>query len=396
MSAAKKKDGKGGAMRIALVIERMAALRGGREVSTAQIASRLAGLGHDVTIVCQAGSWEGRDVKLLELGARGLFRFQQAQAFTEDTGRAVAHEGFDIVHAMLPAAWANVYQPRGGTIPGQIDASVRRWGLAGGLRRRLFEPMNLRRRRLGELERELVSQSKVRCLAVSKMVAEEFARYYDRRQGVSVVFNGVETPRIDDDDWRHWRQKHRYELGLGPDDPVFVSVASNFALKGMDQAVRAFAKWRGRGGGGRDPRLVVIGRDLTDGYQRTAGLLGVGREVVFVPPTKDIFEWYAAADACVLLSWYDPCSRTVLEAVSCGLPAITTRYNGASEALAGGAGIVVESPDDTRAIIDAFEELSDSRRRADLKAKCLAIAGQVSMERHVNELCQVYREVAGR
>lgn len=379
-------------MKIALVIEKMKPSRGGREVSTAQIAARLAGLGHDVTVICQAGSWDDDTVRLLRLGRRGVFRFRAISAFADDVARAIKDGQYDIVHAMLPVIGANVYQPRGGTIPGQIAGSVRRWKRAGGIRKVVFEPMNLPRRRLGQIERRLVANPTVRCLAVSQMVADEFASHYGRREGVSVIYNGVDLPHVEPDDWQHWRQKHRYEMGLGPRSTVFIIVATNFALKGVDEAIRAFARWISRRGLEIDDRLVIVGRHLTERYHRTAGLLGAGRYVIFVPPTDEIQQWYAAADACVLLSWYDPCSRTVLEAIRCGLPAVTTKYNGAAEIL-GQAGIVVDSPSDTRAVIEAFEQLSDFRRRADLRRQCLALAGSVSMERHVEQLVKTYEEI---
>jgi len=62
---------KGQAMKIALIIERMEPSRGGRETSTAQIAQRLAELGHSVTVLCQQGSWpsDSPGVEVVSLGA---------------------------------------------------------------------------------------------------------------------------------------------------------------------------------------------------------------------------------------------------------------------------------------------------------------------------------------
>ena len=374
----------------------MNAGRGGRELSTAQMASGLAEMGHEVTVVCQDGDVPSDKVRLEKLGRRGVFRLQRLNAFLSDAQDALSTGAYDVVHTTLPMRVANVYQPRGGTIPGQIDASTRRWGLAGGLRRHVFEKLNVCRAKLGQLEREIAGDPNVRCLAVSRMVAEEFSRYYGRANGVTVVYNGVDLPVIDDEDWKHWRQQHRYDLGVGRNDTVFISVAGNFALKGVDQLVRHYAKWRNKLGRDKNARLIVVGKDVTEGYQRTANIHNVGREVLFVPPTKNIFEWYAAADACVLLSWYDPCSRTVLEAVRCGIPAVTTVYNGAAEVLAEGAGLVVDGPDDAVGVIAALDELSDVARRAEYAAACEAAADSVSMAEHVAGLDRVYREVAGR
>jgi len=381
-------------MRIALVIEMLDPTRGGRETSTAQIAAGLAGRGCDVTVLCQSGSLQLDRVKVEQLGRRGPLRVNRLGNFLADAARACGGGDYDIVHAMLPLACADVYQPRGGTVPGQIDASVRRWRLAGRLRRTVFEPLNLSRRKLGRLERTLVADRSVLCLAVSEMVGREFARYYRRSENVQVVYNGVEIPSINPDEWERWRRELRRRLGVGRDDPVFISVATNFALKGIAETIRAFSKWVDQGAGS-NARLVVVGRELVEGYRRLAGMRGVGRQVVFIPPTREIFQWYAAADACILLSWYDPCSRTVLEATRLGIPSITTVCNGAAEILGDGAGIVVASPDDTSATLAALEELADRDRRAEYSRACEQAAEAVSMDRHVERLLGIYEEVAG-
>jgi glycosyltransferase involved in cell wall biosynthesis len=123
---------------------------------------------------------------------------------------------------------------------------------------------------------------------------------------------------------------------------------------------------------------------------------GIGGCVHFRPATSDIFPWYSAADVCVLLSWYDACSRVVLEATQVGIPSITTVFNGAAEALARGAGIVVAGPRDTDAVAAAMAELGDPQKRARRVEACRAAAPQLRMQRHVDELLSLYEEVLER
>jgi UDP-glucose:(heptosyl)LPS alpha-1,3-glucosyltransferase len=57
---------------------------------------------------------------------------------------------------------------------------------------------------------------------------------------------------------------------------------------------------------------------------------------------------YASADAFLLPSLYDPFANVTLEAMSAGLPVITTRDNGACEAIQPGQnGFVVSSAKET-------------------------------------------------
>ena len=245
---------------------------------------------------------------------------------------------------------------------------------------------------MGDLERQVVCDARTLCLAVSQMVADELDRHYGRRDGVRVIYNAVDVPDIDAETRAHWRQELRYRLGIGRGDTLFVTVAGNFRLKGVTETIVAFAEWVRGARSRRDARLVIVGGDWTESYQRFAGLRQVGGQVAFVPWTDEVFRWYSAADACVLLSWYDPCSRVVLEAVRWGVPAVTTRYNGASEVLQDGAGVVVDSPKDRAGVVAAMDVLADPDRRLRAIEACRAAADNLGIERHVDELLEAYGE----
>jgi UDP-glucose:(heptosyl)LPS alpha-1,3-glucosyltransferase len=378
-------------VKVALAIERMNVSRGGREASTAQIAAELAHRRHDVTILCQEGDWSHPGVRLLHVGDAGRpLRVQRLRSFVACVRGAAARERFDVLHAMLPIPGADVYQPRGGTVPAQVEASKRRRGKFGRWLRNILEPLNLHRRHMGELERCVVDDPSVQCLAVSEMVAEEFRRYYDRREGVRVVYNAVDAPDGDDPMRTRWREAVRRKLNVDESAVVFVTIAKNLELKGVGEAIAAFARWLRVYREGPDARLVVVGREKPELYLSWAQRRNVAGRVVFVPPTDNIFPWYAGADVCILLSWYDPCSRVVLEATRWAIPSITTVYNGAAEALSAGGGIVVESPRDTDAIVRAMEELADAEARRRHSQACRRVAGELTIARHVDELLEVY------
>jgi UDP-glucose:(heptosyl)LPS alpha-1,3-glucosyltransferase len=383
-------------MKIALVIERMMVKRGGRETSTGEIASALARRDHEVTILCQRGSWSAEGVQVRPLGGGGVLRFRSLASFVAAVQREISEQFYDAVHAMLPIPGAHIYQPRGGTVPAQRKASFRRRS-ALELPAVLFvQSLNFRRGAMGRLERKVAADPNVLCLAVSEMVADEFQHYYERTRGVRVIYNGVEVPDPECVERPDWRQRLRFQLGVSKGDPVFLTVANNFSLKGVVETIAAFAQWYHSHHREINAKLVLVGRDLVEGYRRYAGFREVGSQVVFVPPTDEIFKWYAAADACILLSWYDPCSRVVLEAIRWGIPSITTIYNGASEVLGEGAGVVVSSPRDKRAVVNALDQLSDPRRRSEMSRACLDIADHLSVDRHVEELLSAYAEVAKR
>jgi UDP-glucose:(heptosyl)LPS alpha-1,3-glucosyltransferase len=77
--------------------------------------------------------------------------------------------------------------------------------------------------------------------------------------------------------------------------------------------------------------LVVAGNPNYRGWHRLAERLGVGEQVCFIGHCGDMRNAYFGSDFLVHPTFYDPCSLVVLEALACGLPIITTRFNGASE-----------------------------------------------------------------
>jgi UDP-glucose:(heptosyl)LPS alpha-1,3-glucosyltransferase len=382
-------------MRIALVIEQMDTARGGREVSTAQIAAAMARRGQQVTVVCQKARWQCEGVEVRALGARGVLRTARYRNFVADVERFVREARFDVVHTVGPVPGANFYQPRGGTLPGNAVARARQGGGAA-FRQRVLAPIYFHRNMLGEMERRMVEDPRVTCLAVSEMVAEEFRVYYGRRDRLRVVYNGVDVPEVSPAQRQAWRAERRGTLGVSDQDTVFLCVAQNFGLKGVEETMLHFLRWCDSHGGAGSlrgagkARLVVVGRGLLSAPHRSRRVREIQDRIRLVAWTPEIFSWYSAADACVLLSWYDACSRVVLEATRWGLPSITTAYNGAAEMLAEGAGVTVASPNDAEGVLAAMDAMNDPDRRAECSAACLRIAPRLSMDRHVEQLLEAY------
>ncbi len=375
-------------MRIALVIEKMDSTRGGRERSVAEIAAELARRGHDVTVLCQEGNLDLTGVKVLPLGFAGL---SQPAKFAETVREFTQREKYDIVHATLPIPSANVYQPRGGTIPGQLEAKAKRLRPLGRIIRRTALPLNPKRRCELKMEKQIVADKSVMCLGVSQMVVEEFANHYGRRENVRLVYNGVEIPQVDEATRQTWRTQWRQKWYVGEKDIVFLAVAHNFALKGIDAAIKALVDFSSS-----EARLVIVGGGKTNRYLRLAGRCGVGERVVFEQVVENIFELYSAADAVVLLSWQDACSRVILEALRWSVPSLTTRFNGAAELLARGAGVVVDSPQDKTGIVAGMKKLSDTKKRMDMTDACRKTSDFASNTRQVDELEKIYNEIVER
>jgi UDP-glucose:(heptosyl)LPS alpha-1,3-glucosyltransferase len=101
----------------------------------------------------------------------------------------------------------------------------------------------------------------------------------------------------------------------------------------------------------------------------------------------DPLPWYRAADAFALPTWYDACSLTVLEACACGLPVVTTRWNGAAELLTDGRdGYVVDGPEDADALAGAIERAIAPRSRERVGAAARALALRNTLDTNVEAI----------
>jgi UDP-glucose:(heptosyl)LPS alpha-1,3-glucosyltransferase len=119
----------------------------------------------------------------------------------------------------------------------------------------------------------------------------------------------------------------------------------------------------------------------------------VAHRVKFWGPVSETAPFYQAAAVLALPTLYDPCSNVVLEALGCGLPAITTAANGAAEFITSGEnGAVVPQPDDIAgltAVLTTF--LARDREPEVLRAATQAVAA-LSWESTVAQTLEVLAE----
>ncbi len=402
-------------MRVAIVQEHVDPQRGGAETSTLQMARHLAALGLDVSVVCSATSpassepqasadvRPGGGPRAARLSMRQIpcgdgSRVARTVRFVSAADQFCRLEGFDIVHAVTPCLSASVYQPRGGTYVETVARSVARARTpVGRLIKRIARRFNRRQRLLLLLERELLTgQDPPMVAAVSDYVRRQVESAFLRfpRERIRVVFNGVEIAPLPSDQAAAERAALRKELGVAQGRPLVLFVAHNFKLKGLGELIRAGATPAGRQ---VDWLLVVAGRDDPRSHARLARRLGVGQRVKFVGTKYPVEALYAAAGVLAHPTWYDPCSRVVLEALACGLPVVTTRWNGAAEVMqAGRHGEVIDTPADAPALAAAIARCFDLELACACRAGAPMMRERVSMARHARELKMVYEQVAGQ
>src|SRR5436309_10617703 len=153
----------------------------------------------------------------------------------------------------------------------------------------------------------------------------------------------------------------------------------NYRLKGLDPLLAALRLLPANA----PFKLLVAGSTQTRGYERMAEQFGVADRVRFIGHCSEVRRVFFASDLLVHPTFYDPCSLVVLEALACGLPVITTRYNGAAEMLSPPAqGYVVGNPHDHGRLASAMAQLLDPARRSACAQAARKAAAGWTFEEH--------------
>ncbi|MCZ6835702.1 MAG: glycosyltransferase family 4 protein [Planctomycetota bacterium] len=377
-------------MKVALVICHYDAQGGGAERWTDRHARWL--LQHDFEVHLIAHRFRGApDGAVCHLVQRRWWEPRKL-GFARAVERFLASTEFEIVHDMGDGWAGDVIMPHHGTRRGSQQQNLRlmhpsvRWirSLSYLMVPRYLEFAALERRKYDEWDRKLF-------IAVSSMVGENMHRFHGiPRERIRVVYNGVNVDRFAPSRDQAIRQHTRIELGVPEDETMFLHVAHNFRLKGLDALLKAVSNLKKQG---HSAHLIVVGDGQISKYERLARQLGVEDLVRFTGDQPDPMPYYHAADVFVLPTYYDPCSLVVLEAMACGLPVITTRNNGVHELMKDGQeGFIIDQPEDLESLTRGMIQLLDPIRRGEAGRAARALAERHSIERNCKEQVAVYED----
>jgi UDP-glucose:(heptosyl)LPS alpha-1,3-glucosyltransferase len=174
---------------------------------------------------------------------------------------------------------------------------------------------------------------------------------------------------------------------------AFLFNGHDFSRQGLAIAVRAVGCLARESS---PVRLLVVGGEPSLRHLRLVHRLGLDGRVVFVGATDDPVPFYAAADAVVLPTFYDPCALVTLEAAASGLPSVTTQFNGAAELLTEGLdGFVLDDPADYEQLAARLQLLLDPSLRQRMGEAARHTALQHTFQRNCREILAVYHQIRG-
>jgi UDP-glucose:(heptosyl)LPS alpha-1,3-glucosyltransferase len=383
-------------MNIALCYENVLPARGGCETYIADLARRLVAEGHAVHLY--ASRW---DPTLLPVGMRYHSipaprgpRFFRPWRFSAACAGALADGRHDVSVGFNKTWGQDVLYPLAGLHAASAEHNIQkhRRPLMRALARAV-KSCDLAHWSFSRLERRQYLASPRPLIVVnSRFVQQHFEHYYGiPTNQVRVVHNAIDLARFAEDDRPRRRLQWRERWGIHADETVALFVAVNYHLKGLDPLLYAVARLPSQ----KRFRLVVAGNPRIAAYERLARRLGIGERVRFAGYVPDTRNCYFASDFLVHPTFYDPCSLVVLEALACGLPVVTSRYNGASELLNPPLdGYVVDDPHDDRQLAECLAELLDPARRFACAQAARRRAGAWTFDQHFRQLLKVFEEAA--
>ena len=374
-------------MRIAVVRRRWVA-DGGGERFAAALTGALVGRGHDVTIVSADWTSSAGPLRYVRVPAiRGRGELLSLLSFTFGAARQLRAGAYDVVQSHEKLLWQDVY--RAG------DGCHREWLRQRGRHNRSWRarlaPWTPYHRAVLALERHALGRRRYRkIVANSERGRADLHRHYAvPPSDVEVVYNGVDLARFAPARGTADRDALRARLEIPSDVPLLLFVGSGFERKGLAFLLRALriapdGVW-----------LLVVGHDVhAERYRALAERLGVARHVRFAGALGEPERAYAAADAFVLPTVYEPFSNACLEALASGLPVITTRANGVSEILTGGlCDLLVEEPGDDAALASRIGAVRQRDRREALGREARRVAEQRPLARAIDEYVAVYGQL---
>jgi len=375
-------------MRIGLALRQFDPRRGGAEQWTTQLATQLLARGHEVHVVAERF---GEQTREMSIAAHRLHGFRSRTDFAAAAQARLLSLSLDVIHDMGSGWCCDVFQPHAGSLAALQRRKLKT--VAPWLRplKSRFDRLLLRHREFRALlERQYLDDGRF-LVALSQKVAVDFQRFHGvHPRRIRLIYNGVDTERFCPRLRNSYRRRIRRRLGVADDALLILIVTHNFRLKGVPMLLRAVKSLKKR----KMPvHLAVVGGKRLGGWIGSARRLGIERVVSFVGSVDDTVPYYAAADLYVHPTFYDACSLVVLEALSSGLPVVTSAQNGAGELMTEGIeGYVIPDPADLGELLGRIELLFDAdlRRRMGEAARRLALKHTLS--RNVDQVLEVYEE----
>ncbi len=381
-------------MKVALIVEWIDASRGGAETSTIQFVNHLVDMGVNVEVITRSNDASVVPCSVTTVDVASPTKTTATAAFCRDADQVARSSNADLIHALVPSMVADIYQPRGGTYcETHLRNIATRRNALGRWFKSVLLSLNVKHRQLSNLERQMLQRAgRPHVIALSDYVVRQVKEHYNVPENrITKIFNGVDPIEFDETERIAKREAIRRKHAITESESLVLMAANNFRLKGLETLLRALVRLKSSS---HTVQSIIVGNGKQGPWMRLAAKLGVSDHMIFAGHTADVSAYYHAADVLVHPTFYDPCSRVVLEARSVGLPVITTRYDGAAEVIDPGANgfIIDESSDDEALAAAVCKSLERIGSGAMTRKQPESVAG-FTMREHAEAVVRLYEQL---
>lgn len=372
-------------MKLAIIRQKYSAF-GGAERFIERLLPGLAGKGVDVSLI--ARKWAGDGATPMRWVRCDPFYFGSAwrdKAFAKAACAAVARGDYDLVQSHERLSCCDIFRAGDGVHAAWLEARQKYLGESlAWLKLNPFHANSLAAER-----RMFASPRLKKVICISNMVRQDVQRFYNVPDNKLItIYNGIDLDAFCIQGLET-RTKVRQKLQIPEGALSYVFVGSGFKRKGLEVAIRALPE---------NAHLIVVGKDKeTARFQKIAAQTGANNDqstrVHFVGPQKDVRSYYAAADAFVFPTIYEPFGSVVLEALACGLPVITTDRCGAGELITQGVEGFVLPAGNTEAFAACMRQ-NTALDWANRRAAARQLAEHYPICRTVDAMLALYQELS--
>jgi glycosyltransferase involved in cell wall biosynthesis len=351
-------------------------LSGGTGAYVYYLSNELMKLGNSACIV--TGYGESRDVKINEqqrifflktLKAPVVKSFLFAASSSKKLSSLRDQVPVDVTHVNLPLVPSFAVPPNfGKTLVSTVHSTWK--GEAEAIKGEPYSRLNSNEKFMVSFnwflrffEEKMLERSD-RLIVVSDFTRRELKQYYRVNQAkIRVIHNGVDVDKFKP---ASGKRKIKGELGFNPDDIAILSVGRLYARKGlftliesMPAVVRSFPR----------AKFIISGKGQSNEMRKLvdhATRLGVNDNIVFTGyfPDSKLPKLYQAADVFAFSTFYENLPFAVLEALSSGLPVVTTNVGGIPEMIESGKNGFLVQPFNARELSDKILYLLEHSKAA--------------------------------
>lgn len=249
-----------------------------------------------------------------------------------------------------------------------------------------------------KLEEYLSFSLSDKVIAVSAEIAEDYRRRVRTfRHKVETIINGIDATRFVPYDAPDIIAEQRASYGLPHDREIVGSVGRLDKVKNYPMLLRSVAELIHSYH--RNVHLVMVGAGTEDAdLKMLAAELGIGDRVSFLGMQYDLHRIYPLFDLFALSSVTEGTSLALLEAQSCGIPAVVTDVGGNSTIVQDGvSGLLCTSGDHCDMAAKLHRLLKDDAERFKMK-QCArrVVLDKFDMGAMLKNYQQIYRELLAK